>query len=215
MGTLSFVQIAKLKKLYIDQKMSMREIAEKFNVSIDAIVYGMRKQNIPRRSFKETNALLFENKKPSFVRVNNPSKTTKELMLVGAMLYWAEGYKSVKGATVDFANSDSEMIKLFLLFLRTAYVLDEGRFRVYLYCYANQDIEQLCQFWSIVTAIPINQFSKPYVRNDYKENGRKMTYGMIHIRYGDKKLLLDILSLIVQYKDQYCVGGRAVKYSGL
>jgi len=43
--------------------------------------------------------------------------------------------------------------------------------------------------------IPKNQFSKPYVRKDFKiEKVNKMPRGLVHIRYYDVKLLRQILS---------------------
>ncbi len=122
------------------------------------------------------------------------------------MLYWGEGYKGDDlnpAKQVDFANSDPEMILLFMNFLRSVYVLDEKRFRVYLYCYSNQNIPKIIKFWSKLAGIPRSQFTKPYVRSDYKVDGRVMKHGMVHIRYCDKKLLIDIMELIGEYKKEF------------
>lgn len=43
-------EIDKLKKLYYEKQLSMREIADKMQVSIDAVVYFMRKNSLIRRS---------------------------------------------------------------------------------------------------------------------------------------------------------------------
>ena len=107
------------------------------------------------------------------------------------MLYWAEGAKSRH--TVDFSNSDSNMIKLFLKGLRTIYRINEKRLRIYLYCYCNQNIKYLVSYWSTLLNIPPNQFSKPYIRKDFDERKiNKMPHGLVHIRYSDKKLLMQI-----------------------
>jgi len=71
---------------------------------------------------------------------------------------------------------------------------------VYLYCYSNQSIELLLNYWYKLTNIPKSQFSKPYVRNDFlPEKSGKMEYGMVHIRYADKKLLYQIDNWIKEY----------------
>ena len=102
------------------------------------------------------------------------------------MLYWAEGTK--KGDTVDFANSDPKMIKLFMRFLREICGVAESRIRVYLYAFDNQNIVALKRFWSKITHIPLAQFTKPYIRKtDGKTKNQKMPFGMIHIRYNDKR----------------------------
>ncbi len=61
----------------------------------------------------------------------------------------------------------------------------------------------------------MQQFSQPYIRKDFKKDGRKMKYGLVHIRYSDKKLLLEIENMVDYYIYKYCVGGRAVNYTRL
>lgn len=122
------------------------------------------------------------------------------------MLYWGEGYKgtpSSRSLGVDFANSDPAMIRIFMNFLRSVYILDEKRLRIFMYCYLDQNIQELMKFWSKITKIPLGQFSKPYVRKDFKNGGRKMSYGLVHIRYSDKKLLIDIKNMIEYYSKKH------------
>ena len=125
------------------------------------------------------------------------------MKIAGVMLYWAEGVKpnpANRTWTVDFANSNPRMIKLFPKFLREICGIDEKRLRVLLYCYANQDIEKLKRFWQKITEIPLNQFTKPYVRKNFLPGKkRKMKYGLLHIRYYDKKLLLQIEKWVEEY----------------
>ena len=186
---------------------SMREVAKDFNVSIDAVVYVLRKLTIPRRSMTEANKIVFNAKTPSFTIKTKRTLEQKTLETIGAMLYWAEGYKTELAAGIDFANSNVDMVLLFMRFLRSRYQLDEKRLRPMIYCYSNQDANTLTKFWSNILHIPIEQFTKPYVRTDYREHGRKMEHGLIHIRYNDKKLLLDVLNLIESYKMRYASVG--------
>lgn len=107
------------------------------------------------------------------------------------MLYWAEGTKGRH--LVDFSNSDPDMVKLFLKGLRTIYQVNERRLRIYLYCYKNQNVNTLLNYWSNLLNIPKNQFSKPYVRKDFDERKiNRMVHGLAHVRYSDKKLLMQI-----------------------
>ncbi len=183
----------------------MKAIGKELGFSLDSVTYFMRKNNLKRRTFAQEQKLRFDNKKPTFT-LRRGDRYTKELRAIGAMLYWGEGYKGndvVPAKSVDFANSDPDMIRLFLLFLRNNFDLTEKKFRVLLYCYSDQDVQSLIRFWSRETNIPIESFTKPYVRNDFKVNSRKMTYGLIHIRYYDKKLLLEIKKMIDSYKSKY------------
>ena len=118
------------------------------------------------------------------------------------MLYLAEGAKG--RATVDFANSDPYTIKIFLEFLRKICGISEQRLRVYIYAYSYHNIDEIKQYWSNVAKIPQSQFTKPYIRKGNPNlSGRKMTYGLIHIRYNDKRLLQQILKWIEQYVNRY------------
>ena len=190
-------------KEYYDSGLSAKDIAEKFEVSIDAVYYFFRKYKIERRNRSEVRNLIYKNQKPSFKLKTSLSEEEKELKVSGAMLYWGEGSKWSGEKIVDFANSDIEMIKVFLNFLRIICGVKEKKLRVYLYCYANQNPQFLMKHWSKITNISIKQFTKPYVKKDYDKNKiGKMKYGLVHIRYADKKLLNLIRDLIKEYTDK-------------
>lgn len=180
--------------------MPARTVAERLGISIDAVFYVMRKLQAPRRSFKDANRLAFEAKVPSFTVHTAKTLRGKDLELTGALLYWAEGYKTSKAAGIDFANSDPDMVLLFLQFLRSRYRLEASRLYCQLYYYADQDLRSITDFWSKKLDLPLLSFRYPYMKKDPRPNARKLPYGVLHIRYNDKKLLRDVLSLIHSYK---------------
>jgi len=190
-----------VKKLYNKNKLSTIKIAEKLKTTPWTVLGFMARHNIPRRTFKEANQICFENKKLTFYLKKRLSAKDKKLKLAGVFLYWAEGAKANgKNCSVDFANSNPEMIKIFVRFLREICGVDEKRLRVFLYCYADQDIENIKNYWYSLTNIPKSQFSKPYVKKDFlPEKSGKMKYGLAHIRYADKKLLYQIDNWIKEY----------------
>jgi predicted DNA-binding protein YlxM (UPF0122 family) len=184
-------KLNQVKKFYLSDGLSAREIGERLNVSIDAVFYFLRKNKIPRRNQAESNNARFVKKAPSFKIKEFLKADEKILKAIGATLYWGEGSKWDGEKIVDFANSDPAMIALFMKFLRKICGIDENRLRVYLYCYADQKPDELKIFWSKLTGIPKSLFYKPYIRKDFKEEkSGKMKNGLIHIRYNDKKLLL-------------------------
>jgi DNA-binding transcriptional MerR regulator len=200
------VCIEKIRKFYYKEKMSVPEMADKFDSSIWSIYRQMKKNGLERRDDAEAKKLAFNKKPLSFNPKKNLSFGEQELKIAGIMLYWAEGSKIKKqeevvcGKTVDFANSDPKMIQLFLKFLRKICRVDEERLRIYLYCYANQDVTFLKNYWSEITKIPLNHFTKPYVRKEFsREKIGRMKYGLVHVRYSDKKLLLQIHDWIEEY----------------
>jgi len=190
-----------IEKLYHKEKLSTIEIAKKLKTTTWTVLGFMARNNIPRRTFKEANHICFGKKLLSFSLNERLSAEDKKLKMAGTFLYWAEGAKANgKNCSVDFANSNPEMIKIFVRFLREICGVDETRLRVFLYCYADQDIENIKDYWYKLTNIPKSQFSKPYVRSDFlAEKSGKMQYGLAHIRYADKKLLYQIDNWIKEY----------------
>jgi hypothetical protein len=187
-----------ITRLYKEGK-SMREVAELCGISLNKVTYALRKHRVPRRSAREARAYAFIAKQPSFT-VREDIST--EINTIGAMLYWAEGYKTKLASGVDFANSDVRMASLFIHFLRSRYTLDESRFRVLLYCHTPQEPNELITFWSKMLSIPERQFTKPYIRTS-GSGARTVPFGTIHIRYNDKKMLNDILNLIHSISRKY------------
>jgi len=200
MPTISDEQLERVKYLYNEEGFGMREIADKFNVSIDAISYFMRKHNLKRRSPKDSNSLRYQKAATSFQLKELKTEKLRTLKAIGSMLYWGEGCKSDKVGVMDFANSDKNMIIVFMKFLRNVCGVDENRLRVYLYLHANQNVDSCIKYWSDITSIDKSQFTKPYIRKDYDENKvDKMPHGLIHVRYSDKKLLNLIKEWIREY----------------
>jgi len=200
---LSKEYLRKVKSLYYTKGYSAREVAEELRVSIDVIYKFMNRHGLERRSFEESNRIRFEKEKLSFSLKKRLTEKERQLKIAGIMLYWGEGSKSNPKNrlwTVDLANSNPKMIKIFLKFLRSICGINEKKLRVYMYAYSDQDIKKLLTYWQNITGIPLGQFTKPYIRRDFlPEKSGKMKYGLIHIRYSDKKLLLQIEKWIDEY----------------
>ena len=202
--------IEKIKNLYYAKGYSARRVGKILGRSTSRIYDFMRKHGLPRRTSSESNNLVYLRQKPSFNLKKNLTQEDEKLKIAGIMLYWAEGAKSPRryhgqsrGGTVDLANSDPRMIKLFLKFLRKICGVDEQRLRVHLYCYADQNVNSLKKYWRKITGISLKHFIKPYVRQDFLlEKSGKMKYGLVHIEYSDKKLFLQIKNWIEQYLDK-------------
>jgi len=191
------LSIELIKKSYYEDGLSCKEIGDKFDINQWAVLSFMRRKKLPRRSFQEANAVKFAKKPPSYCIKDNLSRREEELKVAALMLYWAEGQTD---GFIDLANSNTEMIKIFLKFLREICGVTESKLRVYLYCYANQDVDELMNYWKDVTDIPLEQFQKPYVRYDFNDSKKgKMEHGLAHIRYHDKKLFRQFKSWISEY----------------
>jgi len=191
------LSIKLIKKFYYKDGLSCKEIGDELNINQWAILSFMRRKKLPRRSFKEANALKFAKKPLSYCIKSNLSPKEQRLKVAALMLYWAEGQTD---GYIDLANSDTKMIKIFLRFLREICGVTESKIKVYLYCYANQDVSELMDYWKEVTGIPLEQFQKPYIRYDFDDSKKgKMEHGLAHIRYHDKKLFFQIKKWTGEY----------------
>lgn len=201
MATINNDKLEEIRKYY-ENGFSVREIAEKVGAPFNATFYFLRKHKIPRRTAKESNSLQFARKPLSFKIKDNLSAEEEKLKIAALMLYWGEGSK--RGKIIDLANSDAAMVQIFLNFLRKICQVNEKRLKAYLYCYSNQNIDIINDYWLKLTGIPLGQFSKPYIRTDFAmKAGRQMENGLIHIRYCDKKLLSYVLEEIEKCKKEF------------
>ena len=194
----------RILELYVKEKFSAMQIAEKLGVSDSVVRYWLTKQNVKKRSISEAinNLYLTKFSKKPFKLKKVISKTDNDLKISGAMLYWGEGGKT--GTSVKFTNSDPEMIKVFLNFLRKICGIHEKRLKALIHMYPDQDENELKIFWSKLTSIPTKQFYKSHIHKGKKGTYKnKVSYGTIAINYSDKKLLHILLSWIDIYKTKF------------
>ena len=195
-----------IELLYQDKRYAVEEIANKLNTSFCALYNLMEKYGIDRRGRSEA-GFNYSRKKPQFKIKPGLSFAEEKLKVAGIMLYWAEG--TLNGNTVDFANSNPEMVRIFLRFLREICGVSEQRLRVYIYAYSRENINKIKRYWGKITGISILQFTKPYIRTGSPHLSRRnLPYGMIHIRYNDKKLLKLIEHWIEEYSGSSLNLGR-------
>lgn len=125
--------------------------------------------------------------------LRNKSYSINDYKLFLALLYWGEGAKT--GNRLNFINSDPEMIKLYLYFLRTSFNINEDKLRVWLHLHDYHIKIEMIEYWSKITGIPKNQFSiynKPHTGIN-KKPGYK---GCLSIRYGDSRILKEVFIII-------------------
>ena len=104
-------------------------------------------------------------------RIRNSIKETAEkdipkkysdnlLRIVGASLYWAEGYNASRNE-VNFANTDPRMIKLMMLFLKNVCKVPTDKFRGKVFIHPHLSVKKAERYWSGVSGISLRQFNKP------------------------------------------------------
>lgn len=141
---------------------------------------------------ERTKRIQKENKEIKRKALQEISKLSKrELILIGAALYWGEGYKTQKNKEgLQLSNSDPYLIALFLRFLREVIEIPEEKFRVRISIHPNISAQSAIDSWSKITNLPKERFyitdqisrasggkrprnSLPYDTLDLRVTGRK------------------------------------------
>jgi transcriptional regulator with XRE-family HTH domain len=118
--------------------------------------------------------------------------STRDLFMLGIGLYLGEGTKAIE--QIRIVNSDPNIIKLSIRWLKKFLNLDTKNFKITLHGYPDNDVKKDIIFWSEQTQIPIKQFSKSILDRRIKKsaiNKRKLPHGTAHlyIKKGDTKLV--------------------------
>ncbi len=185
-----------LSKIKLSQKAKDRLSARVYAGSITGLI--KRNKNQTTLAQERARKIRIEAKRESFNLLQDP------LFLTGISLYWAEGYK--KGAigskwkSIDFANSDPEMIKIIMKFFRKFLKIDNSKIKIQLMAHRNVDIDKAVDFWSKLTKVPTKQFIKTYATASKSSNNKRksnsLTFGTVHIRINDVKLFFRIIGWI-------------------
>jgi predicted transcriptional regulator len=92
--------------------------------------------------------------------------SSRELLLVGTALYWAEGSKDKAYARRErlvFINSDVRVIRTYLAWLDVMGVA-ESRRSYRLSIHESADVAAATEFWSSVVGVPASDFRKPTLK---------------------------------------------------
>ncbi len=188
---------------------SRLEISQKAKERINNRVYeksikGLIKRNKLQTHLAQERAKL--NRETAKKEI--PKLSKKELFLTGVALYWAEGYKRpqvhngriITSHPVSMTNSDPNLIKIFLRFLREICEVPEEKISANVRIYQHQNEAYLLEFWHQVTNIPNNRFQRFYYNtNKSSSNKRPLNispYGTIQIRVNNTELYHKIMGWI-------------------
>lgn len=105
-----------------------------------------------------------------------------------ALIFWCEGSKRHLSGGVVLANSDPQLVKLFLHALRSGFEINEKRFAALIHLHEYHDEKRQLKFWSKVTQIPLSQFMRSYKKPHTRIRQRENYPGCISLRYRDAAL---------------------------
>lgn len=110
--------------------------------------------------------------------IQHPLDTQTEL-LMGVMLYWAEGSK---GKRLQITNSDPLLILYMSKWIQKFFHVSPRELKARLNIYPQQNESEIINFWSDLLKIPRKNFGKSFVKplnKNYKKNN--LYYGTIRV----------------------------------
>jgi hypothetical protein len=117
------------------------------------------------------------------------------------MLFWAEGSKSPNHVT--FANTDPEMVALFLEFLRRCYGVTDEQVSVRVNCFLNNGLglAQIEQWWLDRLGLPSECLRKARVNPERPDRGGKARhpYGTVRVVVHSTFIVQSIFGAIQAY----------------
>lgn len=110
-----------------------------------------------------------------------------------SLLYWGEGGKTDR--CVAFINSDAKMIATFLTLLRQSFILDESKFRALVHIHEYHNEQEIKLYWSKITNIPLQQFTKSYLKPHTGRVKRPGFKGTLKVKYYNVKIAYELKAI--------------------
>jgi len=157
---------------------------------------GLFKANKNRRTRIDT-----ENEK-SYIEGQSYIKSIskRDLLLIGAVLYWGEGTKSEKGnLSLGFSNSDPLMTSVYMKFVRKILKVPEERIRAGIHIYPSISANESRLFWSKVTNLPKDRFYIVTQISRASQNKRPfniLPYGTVAIKINNRLQFYKVKGMI-------------------
>ena len=135
---------------------------------------------------------------------NNP------LFLAGLMLYWGEGDSKMENCIVRLTNTDSEMIRIFTLFLYKICNVPKEKVKFQLTLYPDLKEEACKHFWSVKSNIPLSQFIKTqYIKGRHPT--KRLNYGICVAYVSSRGLKEKIFTWLKLYQNTLLFGDKQKK----
>lgn len=176
-------------RLTEEQHDALRERNPAYNDQLNGRAVASANRRAERRAYQEHGRDLARRSDP--------------LHIAGCMLYWAEGWKDRN--SVQFSNSDPEMVRLFVDFLRTCFGVRHEDIRLACYLYADHVERQreIERFWLQVTGLPEASLRRSIVNVYSKYSARKrvnmLPYGTCRVVVNRTSVVQSIYGAIQEY----------------
>jgi hypothetical protein len=168
-----------------------------------------------KRNKNQTNlAIQRKTKHQDVARAQIDPLSMPELLLIGAALYWAEGYKrprlrgghEITSHPISLTNADPKLLRMFLRFISEICSVPREKIRISIRIFKHLNPEHVLAYWSNILEMPRENFTKPTVVVSRSSMGKKpfnrLPYGVVQIRINDTNLFHTIMGWIEGVKEQ-------------
>jgi len=130
--------------------------------------------------------------------------SNRELMILGAALYWGEGYKNFGQKRniypyICFGNSDPLMHKVFIAFLERCLKINKDRIKCQVMIYPGINPSEAIQYWQNTTRIPVKNFRTQLAISRSSQGKRPwnlLPYGTLQLRVSQRQDFFKIRGLM-------------------
>jgi transcriptional regulator with XRE-family HTH domain len=121
------------------------------------------------------------------------------LYLAGCMLYWGEGSKN--RTTLTVTNSDPDMVRFFMRFLREACGVSENKITLKVAAYLDNNLqrEDIEKYWLNVTGLPATQIRKGTTKQCLDSRKHKLPYGTVAVSVHSVELVQKVYGSICEF----------------
>lgn len=185
--------------MYVIEKASMSEIAQKLHCSVHRVAYWMDRHQIVRRTISEA---IYQkhnpNGDPFKVKVIKSLPDTM-LLGLGLGLYWGEGNKANKHS-IRLGNTDPTLVRTFINFLIQLFGVNKDDLHFGLQIFTDIDPVSALAYWTKELGVKPSQFYKITVTisGSIGTYRKKSQYGVITVHYHNKKLRDIIINLLAE-----------------
>lgn len=178
-----------IRELYVEQKLSARQISRLAGCSEMGIHHRLNKLGVEKRSISEG----------VYVRCNPGGDpfafkmplTAEDWRLFGAGLglYWGEGTKA-STSSVRIANTDPRLLRAFMDFMQRFFSMGREKAKAHIQLFTDIDVTEASGFWREQLGLEARQFTKPIVTpsGSMGTHRNKSRYGVATLHYQNTKL---------------------------
>lgn len=190
-----------LIQMYLNNRMSMKEIADRLHCSVNKVQYWKNFHKIKSRSRSEATYIKANPSGDPFKIVKPLTKDQYFLLGMGLGLWWGEGNKRNMTA-VRLGNTDPDLIIRFVDFLINICGVQSTKIRYGLQVFSDVDKDEAKLFWKQKLNITDAQFFPKVVVSESKKKGtyrEKNKYGVLTVYVSNVKLRRELDGLMEKY----------------